>query len=275
MLTGKIWLRVPESIKLLFYGKLKKWVTAKDLILFTIGELGVNGANYKALEFTGEAIKELGMDGRFTICNMVIEAGAKSGIIPPDEKTLDFLKKVNRKNRPFKIYHSDENAEYSEIREYDAGKIEPLVAFPHLPSNIKPVRESTHIDVDQVVIGSCTNGRIEDLKISAEILKGKKVHPNVRLIVIPATQRIYLEALKRGWLEIFIEAGGVISPPTCGPCLGGHMGVLAKGERCLATTNRNFIGRMGHPESEVYLASPAVAAATAIKGRISHPEEVI
>ncbi|HEX68287.1 MAG TPA: 3-isopropylmalate dehydratase large subunit [bacterium] len=274
MLTGKIWLRVPESVKLVFYGKLKKWVTAKDLILFTIGELGVNGANYKTLEFTGEAIRELGMDGRFTICNMVIEAGAKSGIIPPDEKTLDFVKKVNRKNRSFKIYHSDEKAEYSEIREYDAGKIEPLVAFPHLPSNVKRVRESTHIEVDQVVIGSCTNGRIEDLKIAAEIMKGKKVHPNVRLIVIPATQRIYLEALKRGWLEIFIEAGGVISPPTCGPCLGGHMGVLAKGERCLATTNRNFIGRMGHPESEVYLASPAVAAATAIKGRIAHPEEV-
>ncbi len=274
MLTGKIWLRVPESVKLVFYGKLKKWVTAKDLILFTIGELGVNGANYKTLEFTGEAIRELGMDGRFTICNMVIEAGAKSGIIPPDEKTLDFVKKVNRKNRSFKIYHSDEKAEYSEIREYDAGKIEPLVAFPHLPSNVKRVRESTHIEVDQVVIGSCTNGRIEDLKIAAEIMKGKKVHPNVRLIVIPATRRIYLEALKRGWLEIFIEAGGVISPPTCGPCLGGHMGVLAKGERCLATTNRNFIGRMGHPESEVYLASPAVAAATAIKGRIAHPEEV-
>ncbi len=274
LLTGKIWLRVPESVKIVFYGRLKKWTTAKDLILHLIGDIGVNGANYRSLEFTGEAIESLSMEGRFTICNMVIEAGAKNGVITPDERTLRFVERVNRLKRPFKVVRSDPEAEYVEVREYDVGKIEPLVAYPHLPSNVHPVKESTHIEIDQVVIGSCTNGRETDLKEAAEILKGKKVHPRVRLIVIPATPRIYQEALRKGWIDIFLSAGGVVSPPTCGPCLGGHMGVLAKGEKCVATTNRNFRGRMGHPESEVYLASPVVAAASAIKGRIAHPEEV-
>ncbi len=275
VLTGKIWLRVPESIKFILYGKLRKWVSAKDIILSIIGDIGVNGANYKSMEFTGEAIKEISIDGRLTMCNMAIEAGAKNGIIAPDEKTIEFVKKVNRNKRKFKLLYSDKDAKYSKIMEYDIGKIEPVVSFPHLPSNVRKVKESTYVEIDQVVIGACTNGRSEDLKIAAEILKGKKVHKRVRLIVIPATQKIYLEAVKKGWVEIFVEAGGVVSPPTCGPCLGGHMGVLAKGEKCVATTNRNFIGRMGHPESEVYLASPAVAAASAIKGRIAHPEEVI
>jgi len=274
MLTGKIWLRVPESIKVIFYGSLKPWVSAKDIILFLIGKLGVNGANYKSLEISGEAIGNISIEGRLTICNMAIEAGAKNGIIAPDKKTRQFIEEVNTRNRPFTPYYSDKEAEYERILEFDAGKIEPLVAFPHLPSNVRKVKDSTHVKIDQVVIGSCTNGRSEDLKISAEILRGKKVHPGVRLIVIPATQKIYLEALTKGWLQVFVEAGGVVSPPTCGPCLGGHMGILAKGERCVATTNRNFIGRMGHPESEVYLASPAVAAASAIKGHIAHPEEV-
>ena len=274
MLTGKIWLRVPGNIKVIFYGKLKRWVSAKDLILFLIGEIGVDGANYKSLEITGETIEDISVEGRLTICNMVIEAGAKNGIIPPDEKTEGFVERVNTRGKVFTLYYSDKDAEYEKILEFNAERIEPLVAFPHLPSNVRKVRDSTDIKIDQVVIGSCTNGRSEDLEVAAEILKGKKIHPEVRLIVIPATQKIYLEALTKGWLEIFIEAGGVVSPPTCGPCLGGHMGVLVKGERCIATTNRNFIGRMGDPESEVYLSSPAVAAASAIKGRITHPEEV-
>ena len=274
-LTGKMWLRVPECIKLLFYGKLRPWVTPKDLILFVIGELGVEGANYCSLEFEGETINEISVEGRLTICNMVVEAGAKNGIIAPDEKTISFIRSVNTRGRPFELLRSDKDAEYLEVREYDASKIEPLVAFPPLPSNVKPVKDSTHVKIDQVVIGSCTNGRLEDLEWAARILKGKKVHPEVRLIIIPATQRVYLESIRRGWIEIFLEAGAVISPPTCGPCLGGHMGVLGKGERCAATTNRNFRGRMGHPESEVYLVSPPVAAASAIMGRIAHPEEVI
>lgn len=272
MATGEAWFKVPETIKFVYYGKLPEWVSGKDLILHTIGDIGVDGARYMAMEFTGEVIKNLSMDNRFTMANMAIEAGGKNGIIEPDEITLAYVK--GRAKRDFAVYKSDKDARYFEIREYDVSKMEPLVAFPHLPENVRPVSEATHVTIDQVVIGSCTNGRIEDLEIAARIMAGKKVNPNVRVIIIPGTQEIYLEAMKRGYIQIFIEAGAAVSTPTCGPCLGGHMGILAKGEKALATTNRNFVGRMGHPESEVYLASPAVAAASAIKGRITPPWEV-
>ncbi len=272
MATGRLWLKVPESIKFIYYGKLNPWVTGKDLILATIGDIGVDGALYKAMEFSGETVRKLPMSGRFTMANMAIEAGGKNGIIEPDEITLRFVKA--RSDRPFKIYLSDPAAHYGEIREYDVSKIHPLVALPHLPSNVRDVREVGKIEIDQVVIGSCTNGFLDDLRVAAKILKGRKVAPSLRLIVIPATQEIYRQALKEGLLEIFLSAGATISAPTCGPCLGGHMGVLAEGERALATTNRNFRGRMGHANSEVYLCGPAVAAASAIKGRICHPEEV-
>lgn len=267
--TGDIWLRVPESIKFILYGKPRKWITGKDIILNIIGRIGVEGANYMAMEFSGEALKYISMDSRFTICNMAIEAGAKNGIIPFDDVTAEYMK--GRNKRPYKIYLPDEDADYKEIIEIDVSSIPLEVAFPHLPSNVKAVEEIGDIYIDQVVIGSCTNGRIEDLRIAAQILKGKKVHPYVRLIVIPATQEVYLQALKEGLIEIFISAGASVSTPTCGPCLGGHMGILAKGERALATTNRNFIGRMGHPESEVYLCGPAVAAASSIEGKITAP----
>jgi 3-isopropylmalate/(R)-2-methylmalate dehydratase large subunit len=276
ILSGKIWLRIPESMKFIYYGKLKKWVTAKDLILYTIGDIGVDGAYYRAMEFEGETIKKLSVDGRLTMCNMAIEAGGKSGIVAPDETTLKYIKsEIRNPKSEMQLYKSDKDAKYVDIKEYNVEKIEPQVAFPHLPSNTKPVSEAGNVNLDQVVIGSCTNGRMEDLRIAAKILKGKKIRPYLRMIIIPATQKIYLQALKEGLIEVFINSGGVVSPPTCGPCLGGHMGVLAKGERCLATTNRNFVGRMGDKESKVYLASPAVAAASAVKGRIAHPEEVI
>ncbi|MBC7319792.1 3-isopropylmalate dehydratase large subunit [bacterium] len=267
--TGDIWLRVPESIKFILYGKPQKWVTGKDIILNIIGRIGVEGANYMAMEFSGEALKYISMDSRFTICNMAIEAGAKNGIIPFDDITANYMK--GRNKRPYKIYLPDESADYKEIIEIDVSSIPLEVALPHLPSNVKSVEDIGEIYIDQVVIGSCTNGRMEDLRIAAQILKGKKVHPYVRLIVIPATQEIYLQALKEGLIEIFISAGASVSTPTCGPCLGGHMGILAKGEKALATTNRNFIGRMGHPESEVYLCGPAVAAASSIEGKITAP----
>lgn len=272
MATGECWFKVPESMKFIFYGGLKKWVGGKDLILHVIGDIGVDGALYRAMEFEGETIRSLPMHGRLTMCNMAIEAGGKTGIIVPDEITEEYVRQ--RAKRPYKFYTSDPDASYVETREYDASKIEPLVACPHLPSNIKPARELTHITINQVVIGSCTNGRLEDLREAAMVIKGRKVHPDVRMIVIPATQQIYKEAMKEGLLEIFIEAEAVVSTPTCGPCLGGHMGILAKGERALATTNRNFVGRMGHPESEVYLSNPAVAAASAVLGRIGLPEEL-
>ncbi len=272
MATGEIWLRVPESMKFIFYGGLKRWVGGKDLILHVIGDIGVDGALYRAMEFTGETIRGLSMSHRLTICNMAIEAGAKSGIIEPDEITEEYVKR--RAKREYKFYKSDPDAHYVEIKEYDASRIEPLVACPHLPSNVRPARELTHIKIDQVVIGSCTNGRIEDLKEAAMVLRGRKVHPDVRMIVIPATQQIYLDAMKEGLLDIFVGAEAVVSTPTCGPCLGGHMGILAKGERALATTNRNFPGRMGHPESEVYLSNPAIAAASAVLGRIGLPDEL-
>jgi len=272
MALGETWFKVPEQMKFVYYGKLPKWVGGKDLILYTIGLIGVDGALYCTMEFTGEAISELDMAGRFTMCNMAIEAGGKNGIIVPDEKTLEYVKP--RAKRDYKIYSSDPDAVYKEVIEIDVSKLEPMVSFPHLPENAKPVSEAVDIRIDQVVIGSCTNGRIEDLRIAAQILKGRKVHPDVRLIVIPATQEIYLRSIKEGLAEIFVEAGGAVSTPTCGPCLGGHMGILAEGERAVATTNRNFVGRMGHTKSEVYLAGPAVAAASAVLGRIGSPEEL-
>jgi 3-isopropylmalate/(R)-2-methylmalate dehydratase large subunit len=270
--TGKVWLKVPETIKFLFNGRLPKWSSGKDLILFVIGDIGVDGALYKVMEFTGPAISALPIDDRFAICNMAVEAGAKAGIIPPDKITEKYVK--GRAKRGYTMYSSNGTASYCQTKEYDASKITPQVALPNLPSNVQPVEALARIGIDQVVIGSCTNGRITDLRVAAGLLKGKKVHPYVRLIVIPATQAIYLEAIKEGLIETFLKAGASVSTPTCGPCLGGHMGILAEGERCLATTNRNFPGRMGHPKSEVYLSSPAVAAASAITGRITHPAEV-
>jgi 3-isopropylmalate/(R)-2-methylmalate dehydratase large subunit len=272
MITGELWFKVPESMKFVFKGKLNKWVSGKDLILHVIGDVGVDGALYRSMEFTGKPIEKLSMDSRMAMCNMAIEAGAKSGIIAPDAITKEYMNK--RAQRPFKFYESDKDAVYAEVREYDCAKIEPTVACPHLPENTKTVSQLKKITIDQVVIGSCTNGRLEDLQVAAKLLKGQKVSKNVRLIVIPATPFIYNEAMKLGYFDVFLKAGAVISPPTCGPCLGGHMGILAEGERALATTNRNFVGRMGDPKSEVYLANPAVAAASAIKGRIAHPDEV-
>ncbi len=272
MITGKLWFKVPESIKFVFRGRLRKWVSGKDLILRIIGDIGVDGALYKAMEFTGGPIEKMSMDSRMAMCNMAIEAGAKSGIIAPDAVTKAYVEK--RAERAYKFYASDADAVYSEVREYDCGYIEPQVACPHLPENTKNVSEVGNIPIDQVVIGSCTNGRLEDLDVAARILKGRKAAKSVRLIVIPATPYIYNEAMKRGYFDIFLKAGAVISPPTCGPCLGGHMGILAAGERAVATTNRNFVGRMGDVKSEVYLANPAVAAASAVKGRIAHPDEV-
>lgn len=272
MALGECWFKVPESMKFIYHGRLQPWVGGKDLILYTIGDIGVDGARYRAMEFTGEAIASLSVEGRLTMCNMAIEAGAKNGIVPPDEKTVAYVEK--RAKREYRLYDSDPDARYVEVREYDASSIEPQVAFPHLPENARPVSEAQGIEIDQVVIGSCTNGRIEDLRVAAKILSGKKVHQRLRVVIIPGTQEIYLQALREGLLEIFVEAGAAVSTPTCGPCLGGHMGILARGERALSTTNRNFVGRMGHPESEVYLAGPAVAAASAVVGCIVHPKEV-
>lgn len=272
MALGETWFKVPEQIKFVYYGKFPKWVGGKDLILYTIGKIGVDGALYCSMEFTGEAISELDMAGRFTMCNMAIEAGGKNGIIAPDDKTIEYAK--GRTVRDYKVYQSDPDAEYKDVIEIDVSKLEPIVSFPHLPENAKPISEATDVRIDQSVIGSCTNGRIEDLRIAAQVLKGRKVHPDVRLIVIPATQEIYMQCIKEGLTEIFVEAGGAVSTPTCGPCLGGHMGVLAGGERSVATTNRNFVGRMGHVKSEVYLANPAIAAASAVLGRLGSPEEL-
>jgi len=271
-LTGQAWFKVPESMKFIIYGKRKPFVYGKDIILYIIGKIGVDGALYKAMEFEGEGISELSMDSRFSIANMAIEAGGKSGIIAPDEKTIEYVKQRTKKS--WKIYRSDSDAKYSEVYEIDLSKVEPQVAFPHLPENTKPVSEATNIKIDQIVIGSCTNGRMEDMRIAAKVLKGRKVAPYVRLIIIPATQEIYKNCVKEGLVEIFIDAGAVVSTPTCGPCLGGHMGILAKGEKAIATTNRNFVGRMGHPESEVYLSNPAIAAASAVLGRIGSPQEL-
>ena len=273
MVTGNIWLKVPESIKFVCNGTWQEWVTGKDLILYIIGKIGVDGALYASMEYEGSAISALSMDSRFTIANMAIEAGAKNGIFKVDEKTLEYVK--GRAKKPYTVFESDRDARYREVYEIDANAVGLNVACPSLPSNVKNVEELKGIRIDQVIIGSCTNGRMEDLEIAARILQGKKVAKHTRCIVIPATPTIYSEALRRGFFEIFLKAQCIISPPTCGPCLGGHMGVLAKGERAVATTNRNFIGRMGHPESEVYLSGAAVAAASAIKGEIAHPKEVV
>lgn len=270
--TGKVWLKVPETIRFVFNGKLPRWSSGKDLILYVIGDIGVDGALYKVMEFTGPAISALPMDDRFTICNMAIEAGAKTGIIAPDEVTENYVR--GRAKRSYTAYHTNGRPEVTAERIYDASKISPQVALPDLPSNTRPVEEVSDVKVDQVVIGSCTNGRMADLRTAAQILKGRQVHPSVRLLIFPATQEIYRQAMVEGLLEIFVCAGAAVSTPTCGPCLGGHMGILAEGERCLATTNRNFPGRMGHPKSEVFLSSPAVAAASAVTGRITHPEEL-
>jgi len=270
MIKGKCWFKVPRTGKFVYEGKLNKWVGGKDLILFTIGKIGVSGSLYEVMEFTGPVIKKLSMDDRFSMCNMAIEAGAVSGIIEPDELTLRFVSK--KAKRRFKIYKSDKDAEFSgKCGQWDISKLEPQVAVPFLPENVKPVTSIRDVHVDQVVIGSCTNGRISDLRIAARVLKNKKVKSSVRLIVIPATQDVYLEAVKEGLAEIFVKAGGIFSTPTCGPCLGGHMGILAENEVAISTTNRNFVGRMGHITSRVYLSNPAVAAASAIKGKIAHP----
>ena len=272
MITGELWFKIPETIKFIFRGQRNPWVGGKDLILYTIGEIGVDGALYMAMEFTGDTIDSLPMDGRFTMANMAIEAGAKNGIFHPDRVTEQYVK--GRAKRKYHFYASDAGARFKDIREFDVSKIEPQVAFPHLPSNTRGVNEVGKVFIDQAVIGSCTNGRLDDLREAAKVLRGHRISPNVRLIIIPATPSIYRQAMKEGLLEIFLDAGSVISPPTCGPCLGGYMGVLAKGERAIATTNRNFVGRMGHPESEVYLSNPAVAAASAILGRIGRPEDL-
>jgi len=311
MATGEIWMKVPLTIKFVYYGKLPKWVGGKDLILHTIGDIGVDGALYSAMEFTGEAIDDLDMDGRFTMANMAIEAGAKAGIFLVDGKTEEYVRHALANRSPsaptissrdssplmslrgtesrsnlkpgleqapqspaYAVYQPDKDAQYSRIIEYDTSRLEPQVAFPHLPSNVKPISQVGDIKLDQVVIGSCTNGRFDDLKLAAELLKGKQVHPDLRCIILPGTQNVYLKLLREGLIEAFVEAGAAVSTPTCGPCLGGHMGVLAAGERCLSTTNRNFVGRMGSPESEVYLAGPAVAAASAILGRIAGPKKL-
>ncbi|MFC1671625.1 3-isopropylmalate dehydratase large subunit [Planctomycetota bacterium] len=269
---GQVWLRIPETIRFIYNGSLPAWVDGKDLILLTIGDVGTDGCNYKVMELTGQAISEMDMDGRFSMCNMAIEAGAKAGIIAPDEKTEAYVK--DRAKREYTIYASDSDASYADVREYDVSGISPQVAAPFLPSNTSPVEEFKDVQIDQVVIGSCTNGRITDLRVAAKIIAKGKVDPSLRVIVIPATQQIYLQALEEGLIETFVKAGAVVSTPTCGPCLGGHMGILASGEKALATTNRNFRGRMGHPDSEVYLCGPAVAAASALTGRITHPAEI-
>jgi len=272
MLTGELWFKVPSSIKFVINGKLQKWVSGKDLILHIIGRIGVDGALYQAMEFTGDTIGKLPMADRLSMANMAIEAGAKNGIFVPDNITEEYVKK--RAKRDYKFYFSDDDAAYTDILEIDAATIEPQVAFPHLPSNVRGISKAGRVKIDQALIGSCTNGRIEDLRIAARVLKNRNAAKDVRLIIVPATPEIYKAALKEGLIETFMKAGAVISPPSCGACLGGHMGILAAGERAVATTNRNFIGRMGHPKSEVYLANPAVAAASAVLGRIASPEEL-
>ncbi|WP_448382894.1 3-isopropylmalate dehydratase large subunit [Desulfosoma sp.] len=272
MITGTTWFKVPASMKFVYHGRLKPWVGGKDLILYTIGRIGVDGARYMAMEFAGPVIEKLPMSHRMTMANMAIEAGAKVGLITPDEITRQYVH--GRAQRPYTFFAPDADARYEVVHEWDVSAMDPMVALPHLPENVKPVTELPTIAIDQVVIGSCTNGRLEDLREAAAVLKGRKVHSSVRCLVIPATQKIYRDALDEGLLQIFLDAEAAVSTPTCGPCLGGHMGILAAGERAVATTNRNFVGRMGHPDSEVYLSSPAVAAASAVLGRIAHPDEV-
>ena len=272
MITGQAWFKVPSAIRIELTGKLSKWVSGKDVILHIIGMIGVDGALYRSMEFAGDGVASLSMDDRFSIANMAIEAGAKNGIFPVDEQTIAYMKEYSTKE--YKVFEADEDAEYDEVIKIDLSTLKPTVAFPHLPENTKTVDEAGDVTIDQVVIGSCTNGRISDLREAASVLKGRKVADGIRAIVIPATQSIYMQAIEEGLVQTFIEAGAVVSTPTCGPCLGGHMGCLAKGERAVSTTNRNFVGRMGHVESEVYLASPAVAAASAVTGKISQPSDL-
>lgn len=272
MVTGKAWFKVPAALKFELTGCPGRWVSGKDIILHIIGLIGVDGALYKSMEFTGDGIWNLSMDDRFTMANMAIEAGAKNGIFPVDEKTIAYMEEHSKKE--YKVYEADEDAEYEKTYTIDLSKIRPTVAFPHLPENTRTIDEVGDIEIQQVIIGSCTNGRIEDLRAAARVLEGRKVKKGMRVIIFPATQDIYLQAMEEGLLSIFIKAGAAVSTPTCGPCLGGHMGILAQGERAVATTNRNFVGRMGHVESEIYLASPAVAAASAVTGKISGPEEL-
>ena len=272
MITGQAWFKVPSAIKIELTGKLSKWVSGKDVILHVIGMIGVDGALYRSMEFAGDGVASLSMDDRFSIANMAIEAGAKNGIFPVDDQTIAYMKEHSQKE--YKIFEADEDAEYDEVIKIDLSTLKPTVAFPHLPENTKTVDEAGEVTIDQVVIGSCTNGRISDLREAASVLKGRKVADGIRAIVIPATQSIYMQAIEEGLIQTFIAAGAVVSTPTCGPCLGGHMGCLAKGERAVSTTNRNFVGRMGHVDSEVYLASPAVAAASAVTGKISQPSDL-
>ena len=272
MISGEVWLKVPESIRIVLAGRPVGHVEGKDVILHIIGKIGVDGALYRSMEYAGEGIASLSMAWRFTMTNMAIEAGAKNGIFPFDETTRVFADA--RARRPYKVVQADPDAKYSDELHVDLSSLEPVVAFPHLPDNVRPVSQAGKVPIDQVVVGSCTNGRIEDLRSAANVLRGKKVHDGVRMLVFPATQEIWLQAVREGLMEVFVEAGAAVSTPTCGPCLGGHMGILAKGERAIATTNRNFVGRMGHPESEVYLSNPAVAAASAVLGRIAGPEEL-
>jgi len=273
MATGDIWMKVPQTIKFVYHGTPGKWVGGKDLILYTIGKIGVDGATYCAMEFTGEAVDVLSMDSRFTMANMAIEAGGKAGLFRVDRKTRQYLK--SRARRPYTIYEPDEDAEYLKVIEYDVAGLEPQVAFPHSPANARPVSQVGKVELDQAVIGSCTNGRLDDLRVVAQVLQGRKVNPKVRCIIIPGSQQVYLDALNEGLIETFINAGAVVCTPTCGPCIGGHMGVLAAGEKCISTTNRNFIGRMGHPKSEVYLSNPAIAAASAVAGVIASPDNIV
>ncbi len=272
MAFGQTWMRVPESIRLVYAGQLSPWVGGKDLILHTLSRIGVEGANYQALEFTGPAVEALGMDDRFTMANMAVEAGAKAGLFSPDEQTLAYVKE--RANRPYTVCRPDPDAVYARTVEIDVSSLEPQVSFPPSPANARPVSQAGGVEIDQAVIGSCTNGRISDLRAAATVLAGRKIHPKVRCIVLPGSRDVYLQALREGLIEIFVKAGAAVSPPTCGPCVGGHMGVLAAGERCVSTTNRNFIGRMGSPKAEIYLANPWVAAGSAVAGRIVHPREV-
>ncbi|MEW5783637.1 MAG: 3-isopropylmalate dehydratase large subunit [Bacillota bacterium] len=273
MALGEAWFKVPSTIRFVFEGTLPPWVGGKDLILYTIGQIGVEGARYRAMAFCGPTINNLSMDGRLTMANMAIEAGGKCGYMEPDQITFSYLE--GRTGGPFSAVYGDPDAEYEQTYHFDVSRLQPQVAFPPAPDNSRPVAEASGIQIDQVVIGSCTNGRLEDLRAAALVLKGRRVHPRVRLLIIPATQLIYRQALEEGLLATFIEAEAAVSTPTCGPCLGGHMGILARGEKALATTNRNFVGRMGHAESEVYLCNPAVAAASAVAGQIVHPEEVV
>ncbi len=272
MATGRVWLKVPETLRVVYRGSLRRWASGKDLILHTIGRIGVDGARYQAIEFAGPAIDALSMDGRFTMANMAIEAGAKAGLFAPDATTLAYVN--GRARRPFTAFTPDADAAYGATIEIDAGAVEPQVAFPHLPSNARPLSQVGQVPIDQAVIGSCTNGRWEDLELAAGVLQGRRVHPQVRCLVIPGSQEVFRRLAREGLMDVFVEAGAAVSTPTCGPCLGGYMGVLAAGERCVSTTNRNFVGRMGHPQSEVYLANPAVAAASAVLGHIGGPDEL-